>query len=247
MGTERRIYRYNQAGSTNLLAKKLVGDGGASPGTVIVTSVQTGGQGQYGRTFSSPQGGLYFSLLLSPSLNVEHLPLITLATGVTCVEILETVSGLSVLLKWPNDLILGKRKLAGILCETVMRDGTEPWVIVGVGINVNSTAVDFPRQLEPLVTTLFDATGRYHSLDQLLDELVRGIERRVKLLGNDYKSVLADWSDHDYLSGRPVRYLCGKELITGEGVGLAEDGRYIIRDHSGKLHNILGGQLRPDV
>lgn len=246
MGGERTIYRYQQADSTNRIGKDFLRKGTFS-GTVVTTEVQTGGKGQYGRSFSSPPGGLYFSLLLSPSLPPELLPMVTLATGAACAEILDDVSGQSVGLKWPNDLILGKRKLAGILSETVFNAGVAPWVIIGVGINVNSRAVDFPLELRPLVTTLYDVTRQYYSLDDLLEDLVSGIEGKVSQLESDYRSVLADWRGHDYLMGKPVRHIAGEKVIIGRGEGLAEDGRYIIRDTSGKLHHILGGQLRPDA
>lgn len=247
MITARRVYRYQQADSTNRIAKTLLAERVAA-GSVVAAEVQSGGKGQYDREFCSPAGGLYFSLVLRPLLPLALLPMVTLATGVACCAVLTEKSGQKVLLKWPNDLMVQGKKLAGILCETVHATTTEgelPWVVIGVGINVNSNAEDFPPDLRATVTTLFEASQARYCLTALLEELLLAIEAKIAHLGEAPEAVLDDWRRYDYLVDKPVRYLSGERTIIGTGKGLADDGRYIICDRQGIVYNILGGQLRP--
>ena len=110
------ILAYDHLDSTNRVARELALEG-CTAGTVVLAGSQSSGRGQYGRLFNSPVGGLYFTLVLVPDLPLNALPLITLATGLACRETIQAVTGLEPLIKWPNDLYLDHRKVAGILCE----------------------------------------------------------------------------------------------------------------------------------
>ncbi len=132
--------------------------GGAPHGAVVVADSQTAGRGRQGRTWHSPPGEcLYFSTVLRPSLPVRELPPITLAVGVA---VAETVTRFSVTptLKWPNDVLVGKLKIAGILTETASQGERADHVIVGIGVNLNVTS--FPADLSPIATSLRLLRGR---------------------------------------------------------------------------------------
>lgn len=237
---------YDQIDSTNRVAKELA-KVGKPAGTVVQAGQQTAGRGQYGRAFSSPAGGLYFSLILRPDLELAHLPLVTLATGLSCREVLHTSYGLDTRIKWPNDIYLDHKKIAGMLCESVLSDRPElvSSVVVGVGLNVNSTVSDFQPELQPLVTTLSAHLNKQIPLPSLLTLLVGTINTKVEMLSRDPQTILAQWQRFDYLKEKAVVHTAGSTTIVGTGRGLTAQGHYRIMDAHGLEHHITGGQLRP--
>lgn len=233
--------------STNRLAKEKAALGAPS-GTVIWAGTQASGRGQYGRVFASPLGGLYCSLILRPVLPLENLPLITLLTGLACRDLLAEQLQLEPMIKWPNDIYLGGRKVGGILCENFLDPVTDPpqaTVIIGVGINLNSRLSDFPSELQPIVTTVYEHTGTEVVLKDFLALLVAQILFFVESLPSKCASLLDRWQHHDYLLHRSVEYTNGEVVMHGTGIGLAANGCYRIVDQHGNEQSIVGGQLRP--
>jgi BirA family biotin operon repressor/biotin-[acetyl-CoA-carboxylase] ligase len=244
-----RIISYNETDSTNRIARELIAEGCLS-GTVVRAEKQSGGRGQYGRVFSSPSGGLYFSLVLRPDLPLEFLPLVTLATGLACREVIAAETGLATMIKWPNDLYLADRKVAGILCESVpelLPSSLPPsaWVIIGVGLNVNSGLDNFPPALHPIITTLRICSSKTYDLDSFLLALVAAIVAKIGLLQYDRSRVLAQWQEHDYLLNQKVIYSAGPVCLKGTGNGIGPEGGYRLRDESGNVHTIISGQVKP--
>ena len=239
------IFSFDTLDSTNTRALEMAG-AGADPETVIWAHRQTAGRGQQGREFASPPGGLYFSLLLQPNLVPEQLSLVTLAAGVGCCRFIEQSCDLCVDLKWPNDLYCRHRKLGGILTETTPVTGKgSVMVVVGVGINVNTPADEFPEEVQPLVTSISALTGDIYDLGLLLHEVVEEIIQQVQTLQRDPDKLLALWNEHDYCMGKTIQWETGRDCITGIGRGLLEDGRYSLEDPSGKMHAILAGRIQP--
>lgn len=233
--------------STNRIAREKAASE-AADGLVVWAEMQEFGRGQYGRVFASPRGGLYFSLILRPNLAAVDLPLITLVTGLACRDTLFEVSGVKALIKWPNDLYLRDKKVGGILCENSFDTGVtppQPTVIIGVGINVNSRLSDFPEELCPLVTTLYEETNKVYDIEDCLDRFVDTISAYVASLPVNRESLLDRWRNYDYLMDKPITYTNGDQTVFGTGLGLANDGRYRIVDESGGERAIIGGQLRP--
>jgi len=231
--------------STNAYALELAA-GGAQPETVVWALEQSGGRGQYRRRFSSPAGGLYFSLVLRPDLPPERLPLVTLAAGVGCCLCLERNCAVAPLLKWPNDLYVNGKKLGGILTEGLPLVGREgPTVVVGVGLNVNSTPSDYPEALRPAVATLGDTTKKTFDLQPLLEGLVDTILYQVHTLKENRDKLLAQWDRRDYLKEQSMQWSNGRSIISGIGKGIQSDGRYSLMDASGAFHSILSGTIKP--
>ncbi len=211
---------------------------------VIVAQKQSAGKGQYDRSFSSPEGGLYFSLLLRSELERQFLPLITLVTGVACAEYLKHSCRVSPQLKWPNDIMVNGRKLGGILCESIIYPDNKVYVIIGVGLNVNNSREDFPANLQKILTTVFDETKQCRCLEGMVENLASDIKNTVLKLTDDRQVLLEKWQAHDYLYGRDVLYIKDMRRITGVGKGIAPDGGYQITSRYGKRHHIIAGQVR---
>ncbi len=240
------VLYFDHIDSTNRIARqKALED--APSGLIVRAGRQSAGRGQYDRSFASPDGGLYFSLLLRLAVPIAQLPLITLATGVACREILFAACGVEAKIKWPNDLYLGERKVAGILCENVSNPAGKndrPAVVIGVGLNVNSTLADFSSELQPIVTTLFEQTGQRMDLEKLLDLLVQAIASKAAMVATDSEFLLAEWQKHDYLHGRSLVHTAGNVTLQGIGMGVSALGLYRFRDAAGVEHSVVGGQLR---
>ncbi|XOF33665.1 MAG: biotin--[acetyl-CoA-carboxylase] ligase [Candidatus Electrothrix sp. YB6] len=245
---QEHLYCHFQAvDSTNTLAVRLA-EQGAEHGTVIHADCQTGGRGRGGRRFVSPAGGLYFSLILRPEIDLCALPLITLAAGTALCSCLRAAADVPVQIKWPNDLYLQDRKLAGILTESgPIRHGRTDFVVIGAGINVTTAPEQFPADLRQKSTSLAAVAARCPEREKLLPLLVDALCAAVRRLrdDNDKDALLAEWRSFDYLRKRPLQYVCHDTVIPATGVGLADDGLYRILDAQGKEHRIPAGDLNP--
>ena len=232
--------------STNILAKKMA-EQGAEHGTVIHAEQQTGGRGRGGRAFVSPIGGLYFSLILRINVELMALPLTTLAAGVGLCKGIKKATNLHVQLKWPNDLYFEGKKIAGILTESgPVRRGVVDFIVVGVGLNVMTKMEAFSPELQAKVSSLAEVSGRAFSLTALLPTLIQELLAMVQKNSQENKGdLLAEWRHLDYLRGKLLDYVWQDNIIPATGVGLADDGRYVIVDCSGVEHRITVGDLNP--
>jgi BirA family transcriptional regulator, biotin operon repressor / biotin---[acetyl-CoA-carboxylase] ligase len=219
---------------------------GAAHGTTVHADQQSSGRGRAGRQFASPPGGLYFSVILRPALEMADFPLLTLAAGVGLAAGLRQTTGVQAQLKWPNDLYLAERKLGGILTESgPLQGGLPSSVVVGVGLNVSTQPEDIPPELRHKVISLAEA-GVQSSPAALLPSLLKHMQTAVQRLEQgDKAALLEEWRSLDYLLGKPLEYDSGKEMLPAVGAGLAEDGRYIVADDSGKEHRVTAGDISP--
>src|SRR6202140_1339449 len=172
--------RLRSTGSTMKDAAALAARGEV-PGTGVVAEEQTAGIGRHGHSWHSEStGGLYLSIVLRTALAADALPVLTMALGLATQRAVDDVAGVACDLRWPNDLLLNEKKLAGILVQTT--DGqttdvqaadapaTRGALIGGIGVNVNQT--DFPQDIRSIATSLRIETAREHSRDELLDRIV---------------------------------------------------------------------------
>lgn len=163
------IIRYGTLESSNTLLKSMARDG-AGDGTVIIAETQTGGRGRLGRSFCSPSGGLYLSYLMHPETPPAETAEITMCTGVLMRNVIGECCGIWADIKYVNDLLYNGRKLCGILAELV-----EGNLIIGIGLNVNSRAEDFPPELERTVISIADICGREFPLEGLYEAVISAL------------------------------------------------------------------------
>ena len=169
---DRHLVWLDSTESTMTVAARLAAEG-CAPGTVVVAEEQTAGQGRHGRRWHSEKGaGLYVSIVLGRGLPPDSLQSLTLALGLATREAILLATGVSCELKWPNDLLVGGRKCAGILVQR-----TAAAVIAGIGVNVNQTA--FPPELEGSASSLRLVTGEVHSREGLLVRLLESVDKRI--------------------------------------------------------------------
>jgi len=200
-------------------------------GTLVVAEAQSKGRGRLGRVWSSPKArGLYFSFVLRPNLPLNQLAQLTLMSAVALAEAIENISGLQPLIKWPNDILWGDRKLAGILTELRAESDQVKFVVVGIGLNVNTS----PHQLTTGATSLKVASG--HSFDrvQVFQAILRSLEKwYLKLLHHEFARVMEEWKKRSATLNKRVRITDSNGIIEGQAIDLDEDGALLIRKDNG--------------
>lgn len=231
-----RLYLpHDQLASTSATAARMALEG-APHGTVVLADGQTAGRGRLGRAWHSPPGvSLHFSAVLRPGLAPEAAPLLSLAAAVGVAEGVRGFVGRPPTVKWPNDLLYRRRKFCGILLEA--RGGP---VILGVGINVNST--EFPADLREVTTSLQLERGRSARRSAVLASVLNSLEDWIDRLEADGPAPvieawlgLADWLGQRIVVAQPDR------RIAGVALGLDEDGALRLRDDQGEVHRLLAG------
>jgi BirA family biotin operon repressor/biotin-[acetyl-CoA-carboxylase] ligase len=230
--------------STNDLARALA-EAGAPEGTVVIADQQTTGRGRLGRLwFSPPKRNLHLSVVLRPPLSPPQAPILTFAAAVALGQAIREKTGVQVQLKWPNDLLVSGRKLAGILTEMSALGREVSWVVVGIGVNVNLEARHLPGELVETATSLKIATGQAHSRAELGAAILQSFERwcaRLYVEGPD--AVLDAWRQQSATLGRRVRIREAGETIEGIAVGLEGTGALLVETAPGTTVRVLTGDV----
>jgi BirA family transcriptional regulator, biotin operon repressor / biotin---[acetyl-CoA-carboxylase] ligase len=235
--TEREILRLSTTASTMRDASTLAASGCAH-GTAVVAEEQTAGIGRHGHSWhSEPRAGLYLSVVLRLP---ETSPILTLALGLATVDAIRNVAGVVCDLRWPNDVLAGGRKVAGIIVQ--MADSA---AIAGIGINVNHP--QFPPDLAELATSLKIQTGRAIDKELLLESLLRSIDDCCEILRSGGNAALLSMfsTASSYVSGKRVKVDLGERTIEGVTVGLDDAGFLRVKRADGVVETILAGGVRP--
>ncbi len=232
-----------ECGSTNDEAARLA-RAGARHGTVVIAEAQRAGRGRDGHTWASPAGGLYLSAVLRPPLPLHDVPPMTLAIGIGLCDAART-TGAPARLKWPNDLLVGSRKLAGVLVESQSQGGRLDAVIVGIGVNL-VTQPD--GDLAATAVTLAEAAGTAIDREAFVRGLLANVERWVdRYVAVGLEAIIPAWQDRMAI-GLAARATVDGAPLVGEVHGLDPDGALLLRDDSGRVHRVRSGEvevLRP--
>ncbi|MBL8177334.1 MAG: biotin--[acetyl-CoA-carboxylase] ligase [Bryobacterales bacterium] len=237
----RTVLWLEQTDSTMLDAARLA-EGGCPSGTVVGAEEQTAGQGRHGRSWVSGRGeGLYFSIVLRLPLEPAQQPMVTMALGLAVAEAIAHTSGAAVDLRWPNDVMIGDKKVCGIL---VQQQHTA--LICGIGINVNQDS--FPAGIAPIAGSLRLATGRRLNREPMAIEVLRAIDRHVEILVKDGPEAILRLftAASSYVRGRRVVVEQGDRELRGVTAGLDGGGFLILRQDDGSETVILAGGVRPE-
>ena len=242
------LHCHDELGSTNDEARDLA-DAGAEHGEVVVTERQTGGRGRRGRSWVSPPGrNVAFSVVLRPeALPPIRAPELTLVAAVAVCDALRH-AGVDAGIKWPNDVLVGGRKIAGILTELSAETDRVHWVVVGVGVNVNARPEDFPPELRGEATSLLiergEAAPRALFLAACLTSLEDWYDRHAE---GGLAPVLQAWRERSVTLGRQVSVRTDEGELTGTAVDLDADGALLVETAAGvrRIHSGDVALLRP--
>jgi len=235
-----RLHWSEELPSTNDRARQLAEDG-AVHGEVVIAESQTAGRGRRGRTWSSPAGrNLYMSVILRPQLPPQRAPELTLVASLATCDACRQ-AGVDAGIKWPNDVLVDDLKVAGILTELSAEADAIHWVVLGIGVNLNSTPADFPGDLRDVATSLAIERGQPVPRALFTAALLSVLEQWLDLHAADgFGPIREAWRTRSCTLGREVRI----DADGGEIAGVAEDiddsGALLVRTGSGLLRHVAG-------
>jgi BirA family biotin operon repressor/biotin-[acetyl-CoA-carboxylase] ligase len=235
---------FRQTDSTNLRAREMAVQG-APEGTLVVAEQQTQGRGRRQRTwFSPPRQGIYASLILRPAIAPTEAPRMTLLAAVAVAETLLAQTPLKATIKWPNDILVRNRKIAGILTEISTGMDAVDYMVVGLGLNVNIPAGDFPEEIHEYATSILAETGVLFSRLLLLRSYLEHFEDYYEIFHTrGFDPVLQRWRALTDMLGCRVRVdMIGRQHV-GEVADFDQDGSLILRDEGGRSIRIFSGDV----
>lgn len=256
------ILVFNETTSTNDVVERLASTQ-TGEGLVVFAESQTAGRGRHGRAWESARGkGLWFSVMLRPKMPAASFSRITVAASVAVARAVRQTDGLDARIKWPNDVVLSGRKLAGILTEVRRVAASVPdakrfaaadaagtaaatpaVAILGIGLNVNQQAGDFPAALREHATSLRIATGQDQDRAALAARVLRELERYYRQAHADFDAVSTEWAGLCVTLGKQLVVRMGAHHIEGLAHALNGDGALLLRRDNGHVEEIVGGDV----
>lgn len=230
-------------GSTNADVRRMAEDG-AENGLLVVADAQTSGKGRRGRQWESEKGtNLYFSMLLKPDIAPDKASMITLVAAYSVAKMIAKNTGLDAKIKWPNDIVVGKKKVCGILTEMNMERDYIHHIVVGIGINVNEE--EFPDEIRDMATSLKKEVGRIVSRANLLCDILLQFEKDYSafLAAEDLKPFIDDYNKMLVNKGALVKVLDPKGEFSGIAGGINEEGMLIVFKENGQIEKVYAGEV----
>lgn len=237
---------FDETDSTNVQAARL-GDDGGEDGLVVIADRQSAGKGRMGRQWESPSGvNLYASILLRPSILPFEAPKLTFLSAVAVCQAIRDLTGLPASVKWPNDVLVDGAKVAGLLNEMSSETDQVNYVVLGIGVNLNMQAEQFPKDLRYPATSLAIACGAPVSRLDFTRALLQEVDRLYTLyLTVGSEPILSAWTELCEMTGSKVQVDCNDVRIEGVMTGLGEDGALLVRTAAGKIEHIYAGDVKP--
>ncbi len=235
----KKIIYFKEVDSTNSYCKKLIKKN-IEEGTVVVADIQKKGRGRKNRSWFSPDGGIWFSMILKPNISPMNAMIITMATSISLVEAINESSGLECVIKWPNDVLIKGKKVCGVLTELESEMDKINYAIVGVGINVNNT-VD--KDLQKIATSIKDELNKKISRVELFKNILNNFDEKYGFVKNfDFEKIRALWFKHSNIVGKNIKVIQLNREIKGRVVDIDEAGCLIV-DTGKKLEKIVSGDV----
>ena len=240
----RDIRVFQETTSTSDVVEKLARDG-VKEGVAVFAESQTNGRGRLGRKWLSPPGkGLWFSILLRPSLRPQEATQITITAATALRRALQVGTGLAPDIKWPNDILIRSRKVAGILTELSAELDRVKHIIIGIGVDVNLGASEFPADLRPRVTSLKAEVGHSVPRPALATTILRELDADyARLRVGQFVAIADEWEQHCTTLGQQVTIRLGERRVCGRAEALDDDGALLLRTEHGHMERIVGGDV----
>lgn len=240
----RDIQVFEETTSTNDVIEKLARDG-VKEGAVVFAESQTKGRGRLGRKWMSPsRKGLWFSILLRPDLRPVAATQLTIVGATALRRAIAGQTGLRPEIKWPNDILIKGRKVAGILTELSAEVDRVKYVILGIGVDVNLNLGDFPVDLRKAVTSLKVEFGKPVSRADLAVAILRELDHDyARIAIGRFTEVADEWESHCTTIGHEVVIRSGQREIRGQAEALGDEGALLVRTEHGHLEPVIGGDV----
>ncbi|WP_407378548.1 biotin--[acetyl-CoA-carboxylase] ligase [Methanobrevibacter sp.] len=239
----KELYIFKEVMSTNTVAKFLSANH-AENGCVILSEKQSNAKGRLGKSWESPLGGIWLSIILKSQVDHSKLPMITLATGVAVVKALEKVGITNAEIKWPNDIMINGKKVSGILTEAITKFNTIENIIIGVGIDANFDVDILSKELQEGTTTLDTELGHRVDENEIIRLFLEEFEK-IFILFNDggFEQILKEWRKYSYSIGKivEVREPFNKSY-DGYVLGISREGALVVEKIDGTLEKVISGE-----
>jgi len=241
----RSIHHFHAMDSTNSMAYQLALQG-AEEGEIVVAESQKKGRGRLGRKwFSPPLSNLYLSVILRPEIPPQQASLMTLMAAVATAGAIHKFSGLQPKIKWPNDILLKNRKVAGLLNEIHSEMDRIHFVVLGIGVNLNMDEKMFSKEIRSLATSLKREMGQSVSRKAFLQTLLEELEIWYEtFLKEGAPPILQAWRDKAQIHGRPVKVTSFREILSGTAIDVDNDGALILETKAGERKRVVAGDVQ---
>ena len=233
-GLAEKIHHFREIGSTMDMARELA-NRGAEEGTIVVAESQSWGRGRLKRAWLSPQGGIYFTVILRPKISPIYAPRINLMASVAVATTIRKLLGLTAELKWPNDVLIEGRKVCGILAEMEAETDVINFVNLGIGINANTAISQFGKR----ATSLKEELGKEISRKEFFSSVLEEIAKQQALLTKE--DLLEGWKKLSTTLNKNVRIVAPGEEMVGQAVDIDTSGALIIKGKDGSLRSAVAG------
>lgn len=236
----RLAYHESDVDSTQDRLKERLAGGGAVDGTLLLADRQHKGRGRLGRVWKDlPGRQIFASLLITPDLPISRWPLVSLVAGVALAKALEQMGVTDVGLKWPNDIFLGQKKVAGILSEVVSSPAGRASIVLGIGVNCEGERSDFPNELRDIATTL-SAEGVFIGRLELLSQWLTLLENDLEELRNGSETLIREFTKRWIHRGQPIRVASGVTQLEGQAESIDPDGALRLKTSTGPRRVLAG-------
>ncbi|MDD2402292.1 MAG: biotin--[acetyl-CoA-carboxylase] ligase [Clostridia bacterium] len=238
------LFCFSSVDSTNKVAKNEAAKG-CQEGTVVVADKQDEGKGRLNRNWVSPSGrGLWFSIVLRPDIDPPRASQLTFVSAVAVCRSLQTLTGLELNIKWPNDILFKGKKVCGILTELSAEIDKVNYVVVGIGININHTIDDFPLELRDTATSLTQISGQNYNRPALLRSILLEYEKQYfDYQEKGFMQILDSWRKLNTTLGKKVKVNTREESYYGVAEDINEEGCLIVRKESGEVVELMAGDV----
>lgn len=237
------IYDYEEVDSTNVVAKKKAREG-AETGTVVIADAQTGGKGRLGKVWDSPGGmGIWMSLIVRPEIPPQEVSGMTLVVGLAICQAIRKVTELEAYIKWPNDIVVNGKKVCGILTEMSAEMDRVNYVIVGIGVNVNT--LDFPEELQNVGTSLKIESGKSYSRKDLVAQILMVFEKYYKeyVKEKSLEGILGAYKALCITLKNEVQIINKNDSYWAKPLDIDKDGALIVERKDGTEETITSGEV----
>jgi BirA family biotin operon repressor/biotin-[acetyl-CoA-carboxylase] ligase len=230
--------------STIWIGKQLTSEGDVEKmhGMVIIAEEQTGGVGRMGRAWVSPSGGIWITIVLKPNVPVDHIFMITMAGSIAVARAIRKEFDIGALIKWPNDVFIGNKKVAGLLLELSAEADVVHHCLLSIGIDVNVPISNFSPELQDRITSISAEMGHEVDRASFLARILKEFESRYLLVeSGEYDAIIQEWKSISCTLENRVQIRTLKNSFEGDAVDIDEYGALIIRKENGKLERVIAG------
>ncbi len=238
----KEVYCFRETNSTQIVARELAARG-AGEGTVVLAEGQTRGKGRRGRSWFSPPGqGIWISIILRPPISPLQAGRVCLTSALAVAEAIKEITGLLTLIKWPNDLLIGGKKVGGILIEMAAEMDLVKFLVLGIGVNVNQD--EFPDELGGIALSLKQERREEISRLSLLQDILRRLDNYyLSLRKGEFEALANRWRRFSATLGKQIRVSLPGEIVEGQAIEIDADGALLLRLDSGFVKRLVGGEV----